>query len=79
MASAALTGCQKLDDLDPIEQEQPALRRAPHFDPVADDDSTDEASNGRSGRLRPTDDPDNVNDDDDSEDSDEIQGVVKRN
>ncbi len=78
MAAVALTGCQKLDDLDPIEQENPALRRAPHFDPL-NDDSTDSASNGRSGRLRPTDDPDNVNDDDDSEDSDEIQAAAKRN
>lgn len=78
MAAVALTGCQKLDDLEPVEQENPALRRAPNFDPVHGDD-TDLASNGRSGRLRPTDDPDNVNDDDDSEDSDEIQSAVKRN
>jgi hypothetical protein len=76
MAAVVLIGCQK-ENLEPVDQEMPSLRRAPVYDTTSDDEPN-QGTDSRSGRTRPGDDNDNVNDDDDNEDGDEIQAAIKR-
>lgn len=78
---AVLTGCQKLEELEP---------RIPSTDEVevekrrGNEDNVFELQGPgsvRSDDVVPIDEgdgPDNVNDDDDNEDGDEVQGVAKR-
>ncbi len=72
-----LSGCQKLEDLEHCGPESPAteLRRGPENDVY----TNPTPPQGRHDDVVPVDDGDNVNDDDDNEDGDEIQGAAKRN
>lgn len=72
------TGCTKIEDLEPAVQEQLFEKSAtagdedPAFTPAQN-------NSNRSGREKPIDGPDGVNDDDDSEDGDEVQSTAKSN
>lgn len=80
LLGAALSGCQKLEEIEPCEAGAPvdgtSMRRAPGTD-IFEVSAPD---NARSDEVVPIDDNDNdnVNDDDDNEDGDEIQGSAKR-
>lgn len=74
----AVTGCQKMEEIEPImDQATPSERGiyAGEDDLDTDDTSVDWNSN-RSGVERPDDTLDNVNDDDDEEEDDEEQSLV---
>lgn len=72
------TGCTKIEELEPAGEK-------PFFEKnvtAGDDDAIfipNESNSNRSGREKPIDGPDGVNDDDDSEDGDEVQTTPKSN
>ncbi|MFM1930853.1 MAG: hypothetical protein RL226_156 [Bacteroidota bacterium] len=75
--ATVLTGCQKMDDLEPVNSVELETRR--HNDDGFSVDTSDKpgaALNFREGEIRDEGDgPGNINDDDDDEDDDEIQSL----
>jgi hypothetical protein len=78
LLSVVFTGCTKMEELEPAGQEHLFEKSV-----TAGDDDVDfnpnPANSNRSGREKPIDGPDGVNDDDDSEDGDEVQSTAKSN
>jgi hypothetical protein len=78
LLSVVVTGCTKMEELEPAVQEQLFEKSVTAGDDVSGPIPTESNSN-RSGREKPIDGPDGVNDDDDSEDGDEVQSTAKSN
>jgi len=78
LVSVVLAGCTKIEELEPAVQDNLFEKNV-----TAGDDDVDfnpnPANSNRSGREKPIDGPDGVNDDDDSEDGDEVQSTAKSN
>ncbi len=79
LSAVLFTACSKLEVIEPEAPTKPETRRAPGSEVFEIDSANDTGFNGREGRTDDIGDgPGNVNDDDDSEDGDEIQGAAKR-
>ncbi len=78
LLSVVFTGCTKMEELEPAGQEHLFEKSVTAGDEDANI-SPSEGNSNRSGREKPLDGPDGVNDDDDSEDGDEVQSPAKTN